>query len=270
MEAIASRWGAGEAAVLALAAGADLVLMPADAEAALDAIVAAVAEGRLSAKRLEESLERRRRALAQVQARAEPMDSDPAAPLGNLSNGPLPEDIDLAQELVERSLESQGPVWGRTGEAGLNLIRLDSSLGSPFLDPMAPAVLLPAAAGLRALLLDGQGPSPWSDDPEHPLALERLGDGPVLLQLFVRGNPFRASAGSGEPWPQSLRQLLEAGRLGGLAVLGSPYLWESLRPLLPPQIPAAYSPAQMPRAQRALLMRLGLMGAARSEGGFTD
>jgi beta-glucosidase len=268
MEAIAGRWGAGEAAVLALAAGADLVLMPADATAALDAIVAAVAAGRLSEKRLEESLERRRRALAQAQAEA--MDPDPATPLGSLSNGPLQVDIDLAQELVERSLEGQGSGWGWSGEAGLNLIRLDSSLGSPFLDPMAPAVLLPAAAGLRTRLLDGQGPSPWSDDPEHPLALERLGDGPVLLQLFIRGNPFRASAGSGEPWPQVLRQLLEADRLGGLAVLGSPYLWESLRPLLPPQIPAAYSPAQMPRAQRALLWRLGLTGAAPSNGGFTD
>jgi beta-glucosidase len=135
---------------------------------------------------------------------------------------------------------------------------------------MAPAVQLPAAAGLRLRLLDGQGPSPWSDDREHPLALERLGEGPVLLQLFIRGNPFRASAGSGEPWPEVLRQLLKADRLGGLTVLGSPYLWESLRPLLPPQIPAAYSPAQMPLAQRALLKRLGLTGAARPGGGFTD
>ncbi|MGB5135954.1 MAG: glycoside hydrolase family 3 N-terminal domain-containing protein, partial [Prochlorococcaceae cyanobacterium] len=55
MEAIASHYGAGEAAVLALEAGADLVLMPADARAAIDAIAAAVASGRLSRDRLKAS-----------------------------------------------------------------------------------------------------------------------------------------------------------------------------------------------------------------------
>ncbi|MFM7266272.1 MAG: glycoside hydrolase family 3 N-terminal domain-containing protein, partial [Cyanobium sp.] len=89
MEAIASRWGAGEAAVLALEAGADLVLMPADADAALDAIVAAVRSGRLQEGRLEESLARRRRALASLPPPT--AEADPAAPLGVLSNGPAAE-----------------------------------------------------------------------------------------------------------------------------------------------------------------------------------
>ena len=133
---------------------------------------------------------------------------------------------------------------------------------------------MPEAAGLRTRLLEGRSPSPWSGDPERPLALERLGDGPVLLQLFVRGNPFRASAGSPEPWPQVLRQLQEAQRLAGLAVLGSPYLWESLRPLLGEGIPAAYSPGQMPQAQRHLLESLGFgRDRARTASGadeFTD
>ncbi|MDP4881477.1 MAG: glycosyl hydrolase family 3, partial [Cyanobium sp. MAG_137] len=47
MDAITGRYGAGEAAVLALEAGADLVLMPADADAAIAAIAEAVASGRL-------------------------------------------------------------------------------------------------------------------------------------------------------------------------------------------------------------------------------
>jgi beta-glucosidase len=270
MEAISQRWGAGEAAVLALAAGADLVLMPGDADAALDAILAAVADGRLSESRLEASLERRRRALERT-PNVEPIDADPAAPLADLSNGPLADDRVLARELLERSLERQGPTWMEGAETGgVNLIRVDSSLGCPFLGPMAPALELPAAAGLRARLFDGRSPSPWSGDRERPLALERLGDGPVLLQLFVRGNPFRASAGSAEPWQQTLRQLLACGRLGGLAVLGSPYLWEELRALLPPEIPAAYSPAQMPAAQRMLLHALGLGGDSDANGGFTD
>jgi beta-glucosidase len=91
----------------------------------------------------------------------------------------------------------------------------------------------------------------------------------VLLQLLVRGNPFRGSAGGDEPWPAVVRQLLATGRLAGLAVYGSPYLWQALRPLLPPHLPAAYSPGQMPEAQALLLQRLGLAANAL-EGGFTD
>ena len=91
----------------------------------------------------------------------------------------------------------------------------------------------------------------------------------VLLQLLVRGNPFRGSAGGDEPWPAVVQQLLACGRLAALAVYGSPYLWQALRPLLPPQLPAAYSPGQMPEAQALVLQRLGLEANAL-EGGFTD
>lgn len=267
MEAIAGRYGAGEAAVLALEAGADLVLMPADADAAITAIVAAVQSGRLSEARLEASLERRRRALASLPA---PSPASPEAgqtPLGALRNGPVAEDRQLALELVRQSLERQGPAAGQPpaatpaagGEGGLNLIRLDQPLASPFLPAGAPALTRPAAAGLRACLITPQAASPWQDDPEAPLDLARLGPGPVLLQLFVRGNPFRGSAGGGEePWEAVIAQLQQAGRLAGLAVYGSPYLWRRLRSLLAPEIPAAYSPGQMPLAQEAVLAALGL------------
>ncbi len=253
MEAIAGRYGASEAAVLAVEAGADLVLMPGDADGAIDAIVAAVASGRLGLEQLQASQRRRLRALEHCPAD----DGGTApAPLGDLSNGPAPADRALALELVRRSLvvRGRGPV---PGGPGVNLIRLDNSLGCPFLPAGAPALALPAAAGLRTCLIDGQGPSPWSGDGEAPLALERLGEGPVLLQLFVRGNPFRGRADGPDPWPAVIRQLQAAGRLAGLAVYGSPYAWESLAALLDPQVPAAWSPGQMALAQGELLGRLG-------------
>ena len=55
MEAIADRYGPGEAAALAFDAGADLILMPADAAAALDALEAGIqqrplADGAIGAK----------------------------------------------------------------------------------------------------------------------------------------------------------------------------------------------------------------------------
>ena len=189
-----------------------------------------------------------------------------------------PADAALARELVELSLETHGSAQGQAQSSpptplaagpGLNLIRLDNSLACPFLPAMAPALVRPAGAGYQSCLIDSRSPSPWSGDPQAPLALDRLPGGPVLLQLFVRGNPFRGSAGGEEPWPAVVSQLLAAGRLAALAVYGSPYLWESLRPLLPDALPAAYSPGQMPLAQALLLDRLGLAAAAL-EGGFTD
>ena len=174
----------------------------------------------------------------------------------------------LSGELLAGSLVHQG-TQGLPAGPGLNLIRLDNQLNAPQLPLVAPALLRPASLGYEARLIDARSPSPWSGDPTAPLALDRLPEGPVLLQLLVRGNPFRGSAGGDEPWPQVVRQLLAAGRLAGLAVYGSPYLWQALETLLPPELPAAYSPAQMPQAQALLLEALGLPEAAL-EGGFTD
>jgi beta-glucosidase len=322
MEAITAHHGAGEAAVLALEAGADLVLMPANADTAMAGIVAAVEQGRLKRERLEASAERRRLALASLQGNSlapagsvdeacpEPLGSlaaggcratDASEPLGPLSNGPISADQQLALELVQRSLLHQGgrvtlPAGSPGAAPAINLIRVDTALGCPFLQPTAPALTRATAAGFRTVVLDGCSPSPWRvrpaavSDPgaqepglaapvaangtsiatDGPLDLPRLGEGPVLLQLFVRGNPFRGSAAGREPWEAVIRQLQASGRLAGLAVYGSPYLWESLQPLLEDGIPAAWSPGQMPLAQAELLAALGLGSPAGRGVGFTD
>ncbi|MFM7634539.1 MAG: glycoside hydrolase family 3 N-terminal domain-containing protein [Cyanobacteriota bacterium] len=262
MEAISGHYGAGEAAVLAVEAGADLVLMPADADAAIEALVAAVETGRLRRRQLEASAQRRRHALGLT---AQP---DDAAELWQ----PIEPDAGLAGELVAATLAPRAggqPIRPLAGTAGLNLLRLDDALAAPFLPTRSPALQLPETAGFRALLLDGRSPSPWSGEPDAPLALERLGAGPLLLQLFVRGNPFRGSAAGREPWAAAVQQLQGARRLAGLVVYGSPYLWEQLEPLLLPGIPAVYSPGQMPLAQRQALAALGL-GHTDGPGGFTD
>ena len=271
MEAITAHHGAGEAAVLALEAGADLVLMPADADAAMAAIEAAVNSGRLSRAQLETSALRRQRALelALAQPVPDPGDTD-ALPLGPLTNGPSPHDRQLARDLVRFSLQHQGGRVPPAGPSGLTLIRIDSSLGCAFLGADAPALQRPAAAGFRPVLLEGRSPTPWSLDGEGPLDLARLGEGPVLLQLFVRGNPFRGSAGGQEPWGAVIEQLQRLDRLAGLAVYGSPYLWEELRGRLAAGIPAAWSPAQMPLAQTELLDRLGVGASGAAAEGFTD
>ena len=56
MAAITDRYSGGKAAVLALAAGADLVLMPAHLDASIAGIVAAVEDGTLSRERLDDAV----------------------------------------------------------------------------------------------------------------------------------------------------------------------------------------------------------------------
>jgi len=260
MEAISRHYGAGEAAVLALEAGADLVLMPADARAALAAISDAVASGRLSRAQLEASAVRRQRALTRVRSGARAALHEP--------------DQQLVRTLLQLSLQRQGGTVGSPGTAGgINLIRLETCLQAPQAVPQLPALDLPAACGYRPVLLEPRSPRPWSDAPEAPLNLDTLGAGPVLLQLFVRGNPFRGSSAANEPWAQAIAQLQQLGRLAGVVVYGSPYLWQSLQRVLDPGIPAAYSPGQMPQAQAQALHSLGIGhtdAGMEADNGFTD
>ena len=248
MEAITARHGAAEAAVLAFDAGADLILMPADADAAIDGICDAFGSGRLPMERLEQSRQRRRKALAKrPSAKAE----GTAAAIASV------EDRRLEQELVQCCLTTRAE-RGIPAANGVNLIRVDSVLPCAALAATAPALRDPEAHGYRSVVVHSLGISPWRNDPEAPLALERLGDGPILLQLFLRGNPFRGGQDAQEPWRAAVLQLQNLNRLAGLVVYGSPYLWEELEQVLTPEVPAAFCPGQMPEAQRQVMKAFNL------------
>ena len=255
MEAITSHYGAGEAAALAFDAGADLILMPADFHAALTAIEQGFKQNRWPRERLEQSLKRRRLALA----RCAVLKTDATAALAAMANCALNHGA-LAQELLQVSLQQQGCKPNQQTKSGLNLIRVDNSLACSALPPAAPALLRPQAAGLQTILIDGSS---------QPLNLERLPAGGVLLQLFVRGNPFRGTADADGYWAKLVQNLVKQQRLKGLVVYGSPYLWQELKDLIPAHIAAVYSPGQMPAAQVLALESLGFCGAPH-EGGFTN
>ena len=263
MEAITKRYGSAEAAVLAFEAGADLILMPADADAAIQGLCEAFRSGRLPKQRLEDSRERRHQALRRSQ-RHHPNDSSQDTPI------PSESERQLEQELVTACLHLQ-PGTGINSSQGINLIRVDGIVSCPVLTGTAPALRLPEAEGFKSLVIHSQGLSPWQPDQDSPLALERLGQGPVLLQLFMRGNPFRGTQDSIEPWSAAVQQLQKLHRLAGLVVYGSPYLWEQLRTVLKPDIPAAYSPGQMPEAQQQVLKTLlNRSHTATGNADFTD
>ena len=270
MEAIRAHHSAGDAALLAFEAGADLILMPEDADAAITAICDGLRSGRIPWERLDASVERRQKALAKVAEASEP------------ETGALElerqDERALSEALLQLTCERQGPQLHPLGAAqGINLIRIDGVLACPQLPTTAPGLQQPEQAGFRALITHPGAVSIWeTDNPDAPLALDRLGTGPVLLQLFLRGNPFRAGRERQEAWEAALDQLQAAERLAGLVVYGSPYAWESLRDRLAPSIPAAYCPGQMPEAQALVLNSLiSNQGAEAAEPdgpgeGFTD
>ena len=177
-------------------------------------------------------------------------------------------------ELIESSLEVQGPqLPTQPAQNGVTLIRVDGVLPCPFLHGGAAAITTPECHGYKALICHDRGIEPWSSDRDSaaPLELKRLGEGTVFLQLFLRGNPFRAGQQRREPWVEAIQQLLGVERLSGLAVYGCPYRWDSLRKLIPDDIPAGYSPGQMPEAQQQLLNRMwGLKEEAHERQDFTD
>ena len=59
---------------------------------------------------------------------------------------------------------------------------------------------MPLEVGYRTCIYHPLGTSLWSGDPNSPLVLDVLVKGPVLLQLFIRGNPFQGNLYREEPW----------------------------------------------------------------------
>ncbi len=164
MGGIVNTFGAGEAAVRALAAGADVLLMPADPEAAVNAVVAAVRQGRLTQKRIDQSVARILAAKARVGLdRSRTVDVEALADALR-----SPESLEAAQQVADRAVtlvRNQGtPVplrapdktcffvltenrYGTQGQAFTQEVSRRSPQAPVFsLDASMPAALMLAAA----------------------------------------------------------------------------------------------------------------------------
>ena len=100
MAAINRLFPRGEAAVRAVLAGADVIVMPRDVKQAIDAIIEAIDEGRLTEARLDESVGRLLRLkedLGLAEERAVPLEMIPQV-VG------VPEHMEMAREVAERSI----------------------------------------------------------------------------------------------------------------------------------------------------------------------
>ncbi|MDY6781257.1 MAG: glycoside hydrolase family 3 N-terminal domain-containing protein [Cyanobacteriota bacterium] len=219
--------------VMAVEAGADILLMPQDPEAAIEAVYEAVGEGRIERARIEASLQRIWKAKEKTLTFRESLSIEAIA---------QPEARETALEIVRASLKSGGPLpLVRATQGALNLIVADDLLNCNFLGTHTPAVAVPKQLGYELRLIDQQGWIDWDSVPPG-----------TLVQIFSRGNPFRGSIGLRDSIQEGIKNLLRTAKIGGLAIYGNPYVWQWLRPYLPTHLPWSFSYGQMPLAQEAV------------------
>lgn len=253
MGAITQQFGANEAAVLAVEAGADVLMMPLNPEGAIQAICDAVEQGRIPLSQIQTSVARIWQAKQKVQPElpaggiAHDWEICPPSPI-QLNQLAQPATLDTVEAILQDSLVLYQPLVSaaKPGTATQrNLILLDDLLNCAFLNRQAPAITLPAELGYTLQIVDGNQPEPnW-----NPTC-------PTLLQLFIRGNPFRNSAALLKSAQTCLAQLVCQQQLQAVVIYGSPYALEQLKPLLSSEIPYVFSYGQFAAAQKVALHAL--------------
>ncbi|MGC9524340.1 MAG: glycoside hydrolase family 3 protein [Limnospira sp.] len=242
MGAIANRYSLAEASVLAVEAGADILLMPEDPEVTIKAVCEAVEAGRISPERIQMSCDR----IAYMKGKISPPATGQPFGLEDLST---PEANQTVESILRESVRVSAavplqlpPSPGREGWR--NLVVVDDLLNCALLGHHTPAIAIPEGLGFTLQLLDRHS---------HTLPGEDATFCPTLLQLFIRGNPFRGSAGLSEIARTWFKKLLKTGELQALAIYGSPYTLEQFLPEIPSTLPYVFSYGQIPVAQATAL-----------------
>ncbi|MCL1466345.1 glycoside hydrolase family 3 protein [Argonema galeatum] len=250
MGAIANEYGTNEAPVLAVEAGADILLMPVDPEGAIAAICDAVTSGRISPDRIRASVER----IWQAKLKVFQAGSGGVGEWGsNFILQPLkeigqPAFLAAPVNILRETTEVFGSVPLQVANLVnlRNLIVVDNLLDCKFIDRQAPAIAIPVQLGYTTQLCDIHTPSASNSDDLQP----------TLMQVFIRGNPFRGSAGISSVAEDWFKKLLKAGKLQALILYGSPYIKKQFLDLLPSDIPCLYSYGQIYAAQAIALEAL--------------
>ena len=222
-----------EVAVMAVEAGNDILLMPDDPEVVIASIYDAVVSKRISQERIEQSLKRI------WQAKHKVSNSIATTPLSS------PQDRSTVSSILQDSLSTGGniPLIPRKGDR--NLIVVDDVLNTPYLDLNAPAIAIPQQLGYQRQIVDS-----------NSLDCILLDSRPTLLQVFIRGNPFRGSAGLTNKTKQIYRQLEADGQIEAIVIYGSPYVLQWFKSFMNINIPWAFSYGQMEQAQTISLKAL--------------
>ena len=218
MGAVVNGFGPADASVRAIEAGADVVLMPPDAETAVNAIVAAVRHGRISQKRLDQSVARVLAAKIKVGLdRTRLVDLEAISDVVN-----SPEANEKGQEVADRAVTLlknepvQIPV--RAPEKTCFLVLAEGHYSNEGL--VFTQEIHRRNANALTLTLD-----PSLPDAAIDVAATRVGfcDAAVVA-AFVSVAGGRGNIGLAEGFSKLLDRLIAAGKPVTLVALGNPYL----------------------------------------------
>ena len=239
MRGVASKYGPGEASVLAIKAGTDLVLMPGDIDLAIDAIVAAVRRGEISEQRIDASV---RRVLMTKQGVG--LDRDRMVNVGRISSVVATRDHEmLAMQIARRAVT----VLGNKNEI-LPLSPLDTKKIVDFVvsDSEDPKNGRSFHALLRdrRVNIDFARVDPRSNDAEYESALETAKGADLIicqLNLFTRSGEMTGFISHKQK--EFLTRAFTLGKPVILISFGNPYVVMDL-----PKVDAyvcAYSDAEV-------------------------
>lgn len=261
MDGITQHYGHAEAAVLAVEAGADILLMPGDVEGAIAAICDAVHDGRIAPAMILRAVERIWRAKHKIadlpvtdsfSQHAWQQQAVPPVQLGKIST---PAHRALAEEILRASQQVSHAPSQSLGQAisaplipGQNLVLVDDVLHCPFLSRTAPAIALPTRQGYTLNLIDSR-----MAESNDGMSLLKT-DVTTLVQLFIRGNPFRSGQGLSAIAAQYLQAL--GSNVQAVVIYGSPYVWRQIQSRLPANTPCVFTYGQMNEAQALALQPL--------------
>ncbi|WP_267383359.1 glycoside hydrolase family 3 N-terminal domain-containing protein [Cyanobacterium sp. uoEpiScrs1] len=238
MGGVANYASSEEVAVMAVEAGADILLMPNNPEKTIEAIYQAVESGRITSERIEASLARIWHAKQKTSTTFYSFDNQPLSSLNQLSQ---PRAKQTVTHVLQYSGEKGGNLPLKSKYRRRNLIVVDDLLNCNFLDRQTPAVIIPERLGYNLQLVD-----------ENTLNFVLEDNRKTLLQVFVRGNPFRGNAGLTDRAQKTYKKLLKYKIVKGLIVYGSPYVKDwflSETKVVKENLPWVFSYGQMTEAQ---------------------
>jgi len=218
MGGIAKAFGSGEAAVRALEAGADLLLLPSDPEAALAGVLEAIRKGRIRRKRIEESFERllrAKRALGLVRQRF----VDPGAILETVNT---PEAGRKAQEVADRAVtllkNDGGTAPLRSPKSAAFLLLTEGRHGSA--GQTLSREIRRRAPGATMIVLDPAMSWGMLEDAVRQAQPAET----IVVAAFASVAAYRGNLGLAGEYPRLIEALLASGKPVALVSLGNPYL----------------------------------------------
>ena len=241
---------AAEIAVLAVNAGADVLLMPEDPQIAIESIYQAVRAGKITEERIEQSLQRIDQAKSSLVGERLGLKGAGEDGLNFLSTVELLSETTsskIARNILLDSMQAGGnfPLVVDSKQEMRNLIVVDDVLNCSSLDLAAPAIAIPQKLGYQRQILDQNSLEQINNDSRQ-----------TLLQVFIRGNPFRGTAGLTENAIAQYQLLLNSGNLAGLIIYGSPYVKDWFLAQITKDLPWVFVYGQMKLAQEIALQHL--------------